>query len=90
MPLGIDPGATYTAVTGCLAHGETVLMATDGITEARRGLSFLGTGGLTALVEKAGPSVSLEQLSQAISGGARDFAGGTLRDDVCLLLARRT
>jgi PAS domain S-box-containing protein len=89
LPLGIQPGAHYMAVAAVLASGETVLMATDGITEARRGKAFLGTEGMAALAKKARPTASLLQLSQAIHGGARDFAGGGLRDDVCLLLARR-
>ena len=88
-PLGIQPEQTYTAVPLLLASGETVLMATDGITEARRGHAFLGIEGMAALAVKAGPTVSLLELSQAIYGAARDFAGGDLRDDVCLLLARR-
>ncbi len=89
LPLGIEPTATYTAKSRHLASGETVMMATDGITEARRGREFLGIDGMAALAENAGPTASLLELSQAIYGGARDFAGGTLRDDVCLLLARR-
>ena len=89
LPLGIQADTPYSAATALLSPGETVLMATDGITEARRGQGFLGVEGMVALAEKAGPSASLRELSQAIYGGARDFAGGGLSDDVCLLLARR-
>ena len=89
IPLGILPSSAYTARTALLKTGETVLMATDGITEARHGHEFLGTEGLALLAEKAGPAASLLKLSQLIYHGARDFAGGALRDDVCLLLARR-
>ena len=71
-----------------LESGETILMATDGITEARRGHAFLGTEGVTALAEKTGATTSLWELSQAIYTGAQDFAAKGLRDDVCLLLAR--
>ena len=88
IPLGIQPVAEYTANTLLLASGETVMMATDGITEARRTQALLGIEGIIALAEKTGPSASLMELSQAIYRGACDFAGGGLRDDVCLLLAR--
>ena len=88
-PLGIEPDTTYMATATVLNAGETIVMATDGITEARQGKAFLGTEGMAALAEKAGPTASLLDLTQAIYGGARDFAGGGLRDDVCLLLARR-
>ncbi len=89
QPLGIQAGVDYTARTARLASGETVLMTTDGVTEARRGHAFLGTEGIMQIAEKAGSRASLQTLSQAIYNGARDFAGGGLRDDVCLLLARR-
>jgi PAS domain S-box-containing protein len=88
LPLGIQPDAVYVAKTVHLEAGGTIVMATDGITEARRGQSFLGTEGLAALAEKTGPNAPLEELSQAIYGGAQDFAAKGLRDDVCLLLAR--
>ena len=88
LPLGIQPDAVYAAKTVLLEAGGTVIMATDGITEARRGQSFLGTQGITALAEKAGSVTSLLELSQAIYTGAQDFAAKGLRDDVCLLLAR--
>ncbi len=88
-PLGILPDTAYMAKTVRLAFGETVLMATDGITEARRGQVLLGIKGMASLAEKAGPSASLRELTEAIYGGAQEFAGGRLRDDVCLLLARR-
>jgi PAS domain S-box-containing protein len=88
-PMGILSGQTYLSETRQLAPGETLMMATDGITEARRGAEFLGLEGMAALVEKAGPKVPLETLSKAVYAGVRAFAKDGLRDDVCLLLARR-
>ena len=89
LPLGIQLEAAYTAKTRHLGLKETILMATDGITEARRGQTLLGAEGLITLLEKTGPDASLQELNQSIYQGARDFAGGGLHDDVCLLLARR-
>ncbi|BDI34099.1 hypothetical protein CCAX7_61500 [Capsulimonas corticalis] len=89
MPLGVKSDETYILASRLLAPRETVLMATDGITEARRGLSFLGIAGMAALAEKGGPHASSLDLIRSIYDGAREFAGGHLRDDVCLLLARR-
>jgi PAS domain S-box-containing protein len=88
-PLGIMPQQIYEVETHQLAHGETLLMATDGITEARRGKEFLGLDGMTALLKAAGPNAPLNFLSQAVYAGARKFAQDGLKDDVCLLLARR-
>jgi PAS domain S-box-containing protein len=88
-PLGIQSDAAYTPCNTVLDRGDTVVMATDGITEARRGRAFLGAEGMADLAEKVGPTASLKDLSAAIYKGALDFSGGKIRDDVCLLLARR-
>lgn len=88
-PLGILPNSIYITQTQQLAAGETIIMATDGITEARRGNTFLGLGGLVTIVERTDPSASIGKLILAIYEGASEFAGGGLHDDVCLLLARR-
>ncbi|HEY3329403.1 MAG TPA: SpoIIE family protein phosphatase [Capsulimonadaceae bacterium] len=88
-PLGVQPGESYVEVTTTLLPGETILMATDGITEARHGKDFLGSEGMRALAEEHGNESSLLELTQSIYRGARLFAQGPLRDDVCLLLARR-
>ena len=88
LPLGVQLGASYSVQSRLLSIGETVLMATDGITEARRSRAFLGTEGFAALAEKAGPTASLRTLKETICAGARAFAGGVMHDDACLLLAR--
>jgi len=87
-PLGIASNSPYTAKSMRLGPGETIIMATDGITEARRGYDFLGSDGLTALVEKAGPSLSLRDLTETLYKEALEFSGRGLNDDACLLLAR--
>jgi sigma-B regulation protein RsbU (phosphoserine phosphatase) len=88
-PLGTQKDALYSVVKVHLAAGDTILMATDGITEARSGNAFLGLDGFASLAEKVGPIASLSELADAISTGARDFADGVQKDDVCMLLARR-
>ena len=59
-----------------LASGETIMMTTDGITEARRAQEVLSIKDTAARVEKAGPAASLRKLSQTIYRGACDFEGG--------------
>ena len=86
--LGVESGADYPIRTLRLESGDTLLMATDGITEARRGHTFLGVEGLAALAGEAGVTAPLREVCETILHGARAFAGGPLRDDVCLLLAR--
>ena len=86
--MAAQASAEKTADALLLASGETVMMTTDGITEAWCAQTFLSMKGAAARAEKARPTASLRKLSQAIYRGACDFAGGSLRDDVCLLLAR--
>jgi len=87
--LGIQVGSRYATKARMLSVGDTILMATDGLTEARHGNEFLGLDGVATLAEHAGPSATLPGLSKIIYWGAKEFADGRLRDDVCLLLARR-
>lgn len=87
--LGVESDQEYQATSFRLEHGDTLLMTTDGITEARQGNEFLESAGLIRLVQRAEPIGTLEQTAQAILAGARAFGGGSFRDDVCLVLARR-
>lgn len=87
--LGVEGDQEYRAVPFQLGHGDTLLMATDGITEARQGKEFLGLDGLRRLAQEAYSLETLEMTAQSLLAGARAFGGGHFRDDICLLLARR-
>jgi len=92
--LGFQPGTEYTETAFRLDLGDLIILTTDGVTEARQGRQFLGYDGLLRLVQEgrsagALETGTLEQMGQTILGGARAFAGGKLRDDACILLARR-
>ena len=91
--LGYQPGAAYTETAFRLDSGDLILLTTDGVTEARQGRQFLGYDGLMRLAQEgrsagASETGTLERMGQAILDGARAFAGGKLRDDACVLLAR--
>lgn len=90
LPLGAFSGIEYQSVTLPFDVGDTILMATDGITEARRGKEFLSYDGMVRLANDhivRGESVSSE--GKALLDAARAFANGKFQDDVCILLARR-
>lgn len=89
LPLGIEPRALYPAPPLRLAPGDTLLMVTDGITEARSGGTFFGYDALAAVARRSASAFSLRQMGRAILDEARAFGGGFLRDDACLLLAKR-
>lgn len=88
LPLGVAANEGYMQVNFRLQPGDTLVMATDGVTEARQGREFLDIDGLTRLAV-AGNGGDLEGMASAIMDGARAFAGGKLRDDATLLLVRR-
>ena len=86
---GMTRDASYDSYAFTLGAGDTLVLVTDGITEARRGPDFLDYDGLIRLAQGTSASAPLSELGEAILSGARAFAQGSLHDDVCLLLARR-
>lgn len=92
MVVGTFEEARFDTKTLTLDAGDTLILVTDGITEARSPRpqrDMFGYDGLTAMVWRA-ESLSVDRLGARIVAGARDFAAGKLQDDVCVLLARRT
>ncbi|MES2464697.1 MAG: GAF domain-containing SpoIIE family protein phosphatase [Armatimonadota bacterium] len=93
MPLGISGDAVYRDETITLAQGDLLLLLTDGITESRQGREFFGFDGVervlrTVYAERPlADAPALPTIGNRIVDEARAF-GGTLRDDVCLFLAR--
>ena len=88
MLLGTLPDSHYEAAELQLAPGDCLLMVTDGLTEARRELDFFGYAGLIRAAQEAQAARS-DKMGQAIIAEAKRFTGGTLHDDVCLLIVRR-
>jgi PAS domain S-box-containing protein len=73
LPLGIAPGEVYQTRTLRLLPGDTLVLATDGVTEARRGGEFLGYEGLVALAREAAATTAppVADVARAILEGAR-------------------
>ena len=88
MLLGTLRGTEYEAQAVRLGPGDSLLLVTDGLTEARRGAEFFGYEGLTRAAQRA-QAAGAGRLGEAIIADAKGFTGGTLHDDVCLLLVRR-
>ena len=92
LPLGVSGDMVYANYPPiALSPGDTLLLATDGITEAHprktAARDFLGYDGLTRLAQDTA-SLALPDMAQAILDGATAWSGGRLYDDACLLLAR--
>jgi serine phosphatase RsbU (regulator of sigma subunit) len=90
-PVGAIGGevARYEQGEATLPEGGTLLLYTDGATEARRGRRFLGLDGFRSLFAQFA-HLSPARLTRKLLGRVRAFAGGPrLRDDIALLALRR-
>jgi len=70
-----------------LHTGQTLLLYTDGVTEAGRAGRQLGEQGLRGLCAQTA-HLTLEELLEHIEHAALERAGGRLRDDIALLAVR--
>jgi serine phosphatase RsbU (regulator of sigma subunit) len=85
LGLGPDPGCVEGSCRSATSAG--MLLYTDGLTEARRGMSFFGLDGVTtALGRLHRPSAS--EAVEALRAGVAEFATNAPTDDLCLLAAR--
>jgi sigma-B regulation protein RsbU (phosphoserine phosphatase) len=85
--LGLAPEATYRARRVSVCRGDTLVLYTDGFTEARRQNEFLEVDGLRRLVDErlaAAPQEIVEHVCASVSA----YAGGNLRDDATLMVVR--
>ncbi|MBC8143537.1 MAG: SpoIIE family protein phosphatase, partial [Armatimonadetes bacterium] len=85
--IGIAPGMEYQNDRVSPGFGDTILLTTDGLTEARRGAEFLGYDGVMEIATKHVNAATLTEMGGAIMREARAF-GGRFNDDVCLVLMR--
>ena len=89
-PLGVDQNAVYTENAVTLGSGDTLLVYTDGISEAGPSRKeLLGTGGIKDLFQSISCDIGLQECAETLVDQAERYAGGAFRDDVAVLLARR-
>jgi serine phosphatase RsbU (regulator of sigma subunit)/pSer/pThr/pTyr-binding forkhead associated (FHA) protein len=90
IPFGILPEFKYHEDEIVLAPGETLVMFTDGVTEAQRGDEFFDEERLQqVLIENAG-APSCREMREAVMQKVDAFLAGAQRtDDITLLMLRR-
>jgi serine phosphatase RsbU (regulator of sigma subunit) len=85
--LGVYPQLRLTEVEIRLAPGDSLLLYTDGVTEARGSQGFYGSARLEALLASfAGKSA--DAIADGILAEVSAFQCGRLRDDVALLVVQ--
>src|SRR5262249_18437970 len=89
LPLGIRPESEYSQVCIPIEPGSSVVMATDGITEAMNAAhEIFGTQRLMEFLKKAPPDAA--PVGEAIVADVEAFcAGEPQRDDTCLICFHR-
>ena len=86
--LMLDAGSSYFSKEIPLDTGDMVLMYTDGLAEVRYGDAQFGEDRI-AMHLRRDPTVSPDVLCKSLLEAARDFADGTISDDVAILAVRR-
>ncbi len=89
MILGVAKISDHQQASFQLGHADSIVLTTDGVTESRKGGSFLGYSGFRELALLGRSKKNLDDMGQLIVDGSIQFGGGYLRDDACVLLARR-
>jgi serine phosphatase RsbU (regulator of sigma subunit) len=89
LPLGIQPETVYRQTQVTIDAGESIVLATDGVTEAMNPANEIyGTPRLTAFLKKAPAQAA--PLGEAIVADIEAFcAGHPQRDDICLICFHR-
>ncbi|MBC8143152.1 MAG: SpoIIE family protein phosphatase [Armatimonadetes bacterium] len=90
--LGVSKEAHYDSAPFTLAEGDTLILVTDGVTEARsKDRSFFGYDSLVESATNAATSnATVESIGEAVITAAKEYGGGSAGDDICILVARRT
>ncbi|MCY3635863.1 MAG: PP2C family protein-serine/threonine phosphatase [bacterium] len=86
--LMLDANSSYFSKEIPLDTGDMVLMYTDGLAEVRYGDAQFGEDRI-AMHLRRDPTVSPDVLCKSLLEAARDFADGTISDDVAILAVRR-
>jgi serine phosphatase RsbU (regulator of sigma subunit) len=88
LVLGIEAGQTYDEREASLAPGDTVVLYTDGVLEARREGEFYGFERLDAIASAA-RGLSARDIAETILADCRDFAANELADDCAVVVIKR-
>src|SRR5256714_1744770 len=89
LALGIEGAQRYDEDRVPLAVGDSVVLFTDGVVEARRDREFYGVERLDPALAR-GTGLSAEELALAVVGDCRAFAGGSLGDDCAVVIIKRS
>lgn len=95
MPVGIDEDASFHRTTVPIPPGTSIVLYTDGVTEARRGGApdgaLLGIEGLLHAVRKWAPAHGrgAQELADAVDEAVTTWTSGGISDDTAIVVVTR-
>ena len=87
--MSLDPTAGYASRELPLQSGDTVLLYTDGLAEARNGEQLFGEERIAGLLRRD-PRIDPNVLCKTLVEAAEDFATSAISDDIAILAIRRS
>jgi serine phosphatase RsbU (regulator of sigma subunit) len=87
VPLAVVPDATFDVWRFKMLPGETLVLFSDGLCEARRGSEQFGITRVRAFIESCS-NRSCQEMADELLAAADRFAVGSLHDDVAILALR--
>ena len=87
--LGLRAAPGWRDANATLHAGDTVVLYTDGVTEARRGEEFFGQERLEEAIRSASHRPA-RQIAEHIATGATEFQDGYARDDIAVVVMKDT
>jgi len=86
---GLLPHSHWTSRTTRLERGESLLLYTDGVTEAQEGDREFGMERLKGSFARAAAARGAREIATSIATAVREFASGPSHDDMTLFVAKR-
>jgi sigma-B regulation protein RsbU (phosphoserine phosphatase) len=86
--LGMEETASVSESTAVLNPGDTVVLYTDGVTEAHEGDAFFGETGIAGVLA-ASAGLTAQEVADAVVAAALAFQHGPARDDIAVVVVRK-
>jgi serine phosphatase RsbU (regulator of sigma subunit) len=86
LPLGWFPDVEPPSARVVLSRGDSLILHSDGVTEARRDGRLLGDDGLAAIIAAVPAGADAAELAEAIEQGALAHGGTPPADDTAVLV----
>ncbi len=87
-PLAISSEAPCAPWELTLEPGDTLVLYTDGVLETRAKGEFFGSERLREIVDASAGSATAQAIADSVLDAVREFAGGSLTDDLAILAIR--